>query len=214
MNVVAWSVWADTIKMRSPFVAAGLLLCVAGFSVNIADVSIGVKYFGTFLIATGGYAAFPAITSWCALSAFSPSVLIAILIFELDRIPNNVGGHYKRAVAISIDVIFGNCGGIIASNVYRAQDAPRYVMGRTSPCLPCIPSGHASSSTSHVSIDAIELGIVGLGLILTPIAAFIYSRINARRDALLREEVEKGVRRAPEELRQLGDRAPDFKYML
>lgn len=46
------------------------------------------------------------------------------------RVPNNTSGHYKRAVAISIDVIFGNIGGIISSNIFRAQDAPHYKLGR------------------------------------------------------------------------------------
>ena len=50
--------------MRSPFAAAGLALCAVGYAVNMANVSIGAKYFGTFLVATGGYSAFPALASW------------------------------------------------------------------------------------------------------------------------------------------------------
>ena len=48
------------------------------------------------------------------------------------RLSNNTAGHYKRGVAIAVQVIFGNSGGAIASNVYRVQDAPRYVLGRES----------------------------------------------------------------------------------
>lgn len=45
---------------------------------------------------------------------------------------NNVSGHYKRAVGFGFIVMWGNFGGIIASNVYRIRDAPRYVFGRRS----------------------------------------------------------------------------------
>ena len=51
-------------------------------------------------------------------------------IRDADRISNNVAGQYKRGVAIAIQVIFGNSGGAIASNVYRVRDAPRYLLGR------------------------------------------------------------------------------------
>ena len=59
---------------------------------------------------------------------------------------------------------------------------------------------------------------LGLGILLVLTTAFTYARINRRRDTLQREADEKGpgvVRAlAPEELRRLGDRAPDFRYTL
>lgn len=52
-----------------------------------------------------------------------------------------------------------------------------------------------------------------MGLILTPILVLIYTRINAKRDAIERES--GGVRKYSDaELRRLGDRAPDFRYSL
>ena len=65
-----------------------------------------------------------------------------------------------------------------------------------------------------MSLDGLELLFVGLGLILTPIAVFTYTRINARRDALLRDANEKGIVHSPVEIRRMGDRAPDFRYTL
>ena len=64
MTVVVWAIWSDRIKRRFPFVLCGQLLCLIGFAVNISHASVGVKYFGTFLIVTGGYAAYPADTAW------------------------------------------------------------------------------------------------------------------------------------------------------
>lgn len=65
VTVVVWAIWSDRIKRRFPFVLCGQLLCLIGFAVNLSRASVGVKYFGTFLIVTGGYAAYPADTAWC-----------------------------------------------------------------------------------------------------------------------------------------------------
>ena len=40
-------------------------MCLIGFAINIADVSIGAKYFGTFLVVAGAYAGFPGVVAWC-----------------------------------------------------------------------------------------------------------------------------------------------------
>ena len=55
---------------------------------------------------------------------------------------------------------------------------------------------------------------VGIALLLVPVILFLYARINKRRDAAQREAYEKGVKYIPEDLRRLGDRAPDFRYTL
>ena len=62
--------------------------------------------------------------------------------------------------------------------------------------------------------DGIELMFVGIGFIVLPIVVLSYKRINARRDAIMKEANEKGTKFTPEELRRLGDRAPDFRYTL
>ena len=63
-------------------------------------------------------------------------------------------------------------------------------------------------------LDGIELMFVGIGLIAVPAAAISYARINAQRDALEIEMNKKGIRLSPEEIRELGDHAPDFRYTL
>ncbi|TFK86312.1 MFS general substrate transporter [Polyporus arcularius HHB13444] len=168
--VVVLAVWADRVRMRSPFIFLGLSLAAIGYGINISTASIGVKYFGTFLTATGGYSAFPATISW---------------------VPNNVSGHYKRAVALGHVVIFGNIGGIIGGNVFRLQDQPRFLLG-----------------------NGLELLFIGIGLVLTPSVALTYRRINKRRDEQALEAHKRGVKYAPEEIRRFGDRAPDFRYTL
>ena len=55
---------------------------------------------------------------------------------------------------------------------------------------------------------------VGIGFIALPIVVLAYVRINARRGAAVKEAEEKGIKLSPEQLRRLGDRAPDFRYTL
>ena len=57
--------------MRAPFVFAGLALSAIGYGINISNAGIGAKYFGTFLIAIGGYASFPAVNAWYVVHARS-----------------------------------------------------------------------------------------------------------------------------------------------
>lgn len=53
---------------------------------------------------------------------------------------------------------------------------------------------------------------VGIGWITTPIIILLYRRINAQRDAAVKEGALDNY--TPQEIRELGDRAPDFRYML
>ncbi|KAL0063398.1 hypothetical protein AAF712_009707 [Marasmius tenuissimus] len=104
---------------------------------------------------------------------------------------NNLAGQYKRAVGMTFHIGVGNFSGAIASNVYREKDRPRFVVGH-----------------------GIALMFVGMGLILVPIVATIYYRVNNRKATIIREEEEQGIKRSPEEIRAMGDRAPEFKYTL
>ena len=54
---------------------------------------------------------------------------------------NNAVGHYKRGVGIAMQLMFGNIAGIISSNVYRTEDAPRYIHGREILPVCCLCEG-------------------------------------------------------------------------
>lgn len=62
--------------------------------------------------------------------------------------------------------------------------------------------------------DGIEMMFVGIGILLLPIVVCAYWRINKHKEMVLREVEENGIKYTPEELRRMGDRAPDFEYML
>jgi hypothetical protein len=56
---------------------------------------------------------------------------------------------------------------------------------------------------------------ISIGLIVIPLLVFTYTRINSNREALMKEMGEKGsVEYTDEEIRRLGDRAPEFRYMI
>ena len=137
--MISWGIWSDRIQLRSTFVFAGLSLCLIGFAINVSNSSIGAKYFGTFLIVTGGYSSIPALLAWYVVEHSWLIYVTAHRQFVLPRISSNVVGHYKRGVSISVQVIMSNIGGVIVSNIYRTQDAPRYILGRTSSTPRCVP---------------------------------------------------------------------------
>ncbi|KAL5520958.1 hypothetical protein ACEPAF_2961 [Sanghuangporus sanghuang] len=103
---------------------------------------------------------------------------------------NNLSGQYKRGVGMALQIGIGNFSGAIASNIYRTRDAPRYILGH-----------------------GLVLMFIGIGFVCTPLAIATYLRINSRR----RENIELAggkVDLSVEEMHELGDRAPDFKYTL
>ncbi|KAJ8474823.1 hypothetical protein ONZ51_g6965 [Trametes cubensis] len=164
--------YSDRTRMRSPFIIAGICVALVGFGINISDAPIGVKYFGLYFAVVGTLAVTPIIITWLG---------------------NNAVGHYKRGVGIAVQLMFGNIAGIISSNAYRTEDAPRYIHG-------------------HIA----EIGLLSMGLVLVSTTALIYARRNARRDAEQREAGEGGisVQYSKEELKRMGDRAPGFRCTL
>ncbi|KAJ7739082.1 MFS general substrate transporter [Mycena maculata] len=164
--------WSDKMKLRYPFILAGFLLNLIGFAINISNAPSGVKYFGTFFCVTGAYAGVPGVVAWLG---------------------NNLSGQYKRGVGMAFQIGIGHFGGAFASNMYRTQDKPRYLVGH-----------------------GCELMFVGIGLLSTVIAALMSNRVNGRRDEEARAALERGEDKlyTDKALRAMGDRAPDFRYML
>lgn len=72
----------------------------------------------------------------------------------------------------------------MASNFYRTQDAPQYILGHS-----------------------LELGFVVVGMIAVVVMRFTYQRINRNRDRLDPSQY-------PDDPDSLGDRSPLFRYML
>ncbi|KAG4424308.1 hypothetical protein IFR04_002549 [Cadophora malorum] len=105
---------------------------------------------------------------------------------NITWISNNLAGSYKRAAGMAFQIGAGNLGGAMASNFYRSVDGPKYLLGH-----------------------GLEIGFVTLGLFAVVALRLNYGRINAKRE---RSGEAEGL--TDEELADLGDKSPTFRYTL
>ncbi|KZV91739.1 MFS general substrate transporter [Exidia glandulosa HHB12029] len=101
---------SDLWRERSMHLITALAVTMVGFVIlGAIDVlkHLQVSYFACFLLCMG---------------SFSPSVL------TVSWAANNTLDENKRAVLVAIVVAFGNAAGLVSSNVFRAQDEPKYIL--------------------------------------------------------------------------------------
>jgi sugar phosphate permease len=107
----------------------------------------------------------------------------------------NLSGQTKRAVGSAAQIGLGNLGALASSNVYRTQDKPHYYLGHS-----------------------VVLAFTIFGMFCAPAYAWMLRRENARKEAYLEQQAmlpaEARDRPTVEELRALGDKAPEFKYTI
>jgi len=156
-------------KSRSPYIFFPMCAILVGFIMAIAASARGhapgVVYAGVFLATCGIYPAFPGNVAW---------------------ISNNLAGSYKRSAGMAFQIGVGNLGGAMASNFYRPQDAPKFLLGH-----------------------GLEIAFVVMGLIAVAVLRVGYGQINAKR-----EGENAGAGHSDAELSQLGDKAPTFRYQI
>lgn len=98
----------------------------------------------------------------------------------------NLGGHHRRAVGSAWQVGFGNIGGIIAVYAFLEKDAPRFVPGY-------------SISIAFTVLSIISCVIYGVSCVL--------ENKRKARDAA-------ACQLSEEEKTELGDKNPDYRYLL
>ncbi|KAL7336798.1 MFS general substrate transporter [Rhodotorula toruloides] len=106
---------------------------------------------------------------------------------------NNLSGQTKRATGSAFQIGIGNLGALASTNAYRTKDKPRYIMGHS-----------------------IMLAFTAIGLVAAPLYAFLLERENKKKlayQALPDGHPDKKVWTA-EEIREAGDRAPEFMYTI
>lgn len=166
---VTQAYFADKVGLRSPFITVNLLFLLTGYTMAIASDPAKhpkVVYAGVYIAALGLYPGFPGVISWLS---------------------NNLSGSYKRAIGMAIHIGIGNAGGAIASNIYRTQDKPRFILGH-----------------------AVEIGFISMGLLAVATLVISYHFVNKKRDKDLREG--KYAHLTIEELTEMGDKNPYFRY--
>lgn len=100
---------SDHARLRFPFIALGFLLTFTGFIIYATievEQSLHVAYFACFMMTWGTSA---------------PSVLLSTWY------NNNVADENRRVTLTSVGVPLANLMGIVSSNIFRQQDAPKYI---------------------------------------------------------------------------------------
>ncbi|OGE55808.1 hypothetical protein PENARI_c004G03057 [Penicillium arizonense] len=163
---------SDWVKLRSPFIVLGFLLTFSGFMIyaSIDDVpnNLQVAYFATFMMTWGTSA---------------PSVLLSTWY------NNNIAHEGRRVLLTSIGVPLANLMGLVSSNLFREQDAPKYM-----PAL--------------ISVAAFGAA----GACLAACLGFYMWMDNKRRDR--RDGVTIQARDIPTERLRDGPSSPEFRWFL
>lgn len=158
---------SDKTRHRFGFVLVGCSIATVGYVILLAQrsVPVGVRYFALFAITSGGFIAQPLLIGWLS---------------------NNMSGHYKQAIASAVQIGFGNCGGLVASNIFLSSEAPFYT------------TGYGTS-----------LGLIWLCVIASATLFLVLFRENKFRDQGGRDE---RLTLGSDEVQNLGDGHPDFRF--
>lgn len=178
---------SDRKKNRSTFILVTLAGEFVGYSLALGGSAAGIHglaYAGVFISTSCCYPCFILII---VSNIHCMHLTSTVLMIQQTWIMCNLAPSYKRAAGAAVLVGIGNMSGPMGSNFYRDEDAPKYLLGH-----------------------GLELMMVTLGLITATILLLCYKRINKQREQQLAE----GVNYSEEELSDMGDRAPTFRYYL
>ncbi|PPQ87485.1 hypothetical protein CVT25_008221 [Psilocybe cyanescens] len=100
--------FSDKQRHRCGYIVLGTGVCLTGLCLTAFAKQNSVRYFGAYLINAGNSGVIPTILAYAS---------------------NNVVSHTKRSVQTALTVSLGGIGGILATTVFRTQDAPHYFPG-------------------------------------------------------------------------------------
>lgn len=160
---------SDRLKQRYIFIMIGIVIATIGYGMllNEANLSREAKYTAVFLICLGVYIGIPISLAWLA---------------------NNLSGHWKRAFGTGFQIMIGNIAGVVAANIFLADEAPRY------------QTGYGTS-----------FALMWMGALAATAMWALMRRENQKRDAGERNE---RLSRPEEELKNMGDYHPAFRFTL
>ena len=102
------AILAQRTKRRAPFIVIGSSVAIVGYIMLLTSHRPGMSYAGTILVGAGIFPAGAIVVSWPA---------------------NNVSGQTKRVTAQATQIIIGNFGAILGTQLYRPKWGPRYFVG-------------------------------------------------------------------------------------
>lgn len=110
------------------------------------------------------------------------------IVALISWVSNNLSPTWVRAVGMAVLITGGNFGGAIGSNIFLQQQKPRYWLGY-----------------------GFSIAILTTAIILTFVLRWVYLRTNKARDAMDVNEIR--ARYTEEELRDMGDKSPLYRYV-
>lgn len=157
---------ADKKRERGYHIAAPAAVGVIGYAllIGLKDQGAAGRYVAACITVTGVFGHIPAMLSWFT---------------------NNIGGHTKRGTATAFIISIGNIGGIIGGQMYRADDAPQYVVG-----------------------NGAALGLMSGVVVISLVFKYFLDKENKRRDNLTEEQFN-----AEASGEDLCDKHPGFRYL-
>jgi len=161
--------FSDRYKHRFGFLFAGALLATVGYGILLGQKGLhrGVKYAAIYMIYIGHYMGAPVSLAWMA---------------------NNMSGRWKRSIGSATQIMVGNIGGIISSNIFLANESPWY------------PTGYGTA-----------FSVMWLGTIGATVMFFLLRKDNKERDA---GKQDWKLERPEEEVKNMGDYHPSFRFTL
>lgn len=139
---------------------------------------------------------------------FIPAGVYPAVIGCISWVGNNLAPTFKRAIGMALLMTVGNLGGAIGSNIFLAKQAPHYWLGYR-----------------------FSLGILIMGIACTVILRYAVLAINKKRDQVPEEQVLSRYTEGSfnpcspsptyfrilisfaEELTEMGDKSPLFRYV-
>ncbi|KAG5978728.1 hypothetical protein E4U55_006012 [Claviceps digitariae] len=115
--------------------------------------------------------------------------LYIVVGLPLAWLPNNSPRYGKRTTSTGLQLTFGNAAGVMSAFIYPNPDQPRYIRGH-----------------------AVSLALVGTSTAIYGFLWFWYWRENGRRDRGIMREEHRAM--SEEELAELGDESPRFRYTI
>jgi len=107
ITIASWS--SDRLLTRGPFIVIASAIGGIGYVLLLAAAHNNhVRYFATFCIVSGTYTTIGLVIAWYA---------------------HNLGSESKRATGTPLYMAIGQCGSILGSHLFPANEGPRYIKG-------------------------------------------------------------------------------------
>lgn len=145
ITTITVAVLSERTHRRAPFIIGSSAFAIIGYIILMASHKPGASYTGTFFAAGGIYPAVALVLAWPA---------------------NNISGQTKRAVAGGMQIMIGNLGAVLGTQLYRTETAPRYFLGH-----------------------GFALGYLVANIVVVSTLWWVLKNENERKDALIRNGI-------------------------